>query len=108
MTSVFAWPEIVTPSNATFDQWPGVTVRPVITTARNRTVATWNMTDRIAELDGLSPAVRTEPEAVSARAVALAADLVEPARVTALEKLDEGHQAHRIATDLLRSRLTVS
>ncbi len=66
------------------------------------------MTGRIAELDGLPPAVWTKPEAVSARAVVLAADLVEPARATALEKLDEGHQAHRIATDWLRSRLTVS
>jgi hypothetical protein len=65
------------------------------------------MTDRIAELDRLPPGVRTEPEAVSARAVALAADLVGPARATALEKLDEGHHAHRIATDWLRSRLVV-
>ena len=62
------------------------------------------MTDRIAELDGLPPAVRTDPAAVSARAAVLAADLVEPARATALEKLDEGYQAHRVATDWLRSK----
>jgi hypothetical protein len=65
------------------------------------------MTDRIAALDGLPPAGRTDPAAVSARAAVLVADLVEPARATALEKLDEGHHAHRIATDWLRSRLVV-
>ena len=38
----------------------------------------------------------------------MVADLVEPAKVTALEKLDEGRRALTIATDWLRSKLEPS
>jgi hypothetical protein len=41
---------------------------------------------------------------VSVRAATLLVDLVEPARSTALDKLDEGRQALMIATGWLRSR----
>ncbi|MEX1173721.1 MAG: hypothetical protein WEG56_14050 [Chloroflexota bacterium] len=61
------------------------------------------MAERIAELDGVPPAAPVDPDAVSTRA-ALVADLVEPARSTALEKLDEGRQALAIATSWLRSK----
>jgi hypothetical protein len=60
--------------------------------------------DAIAELDGLDPAKRTEPEAIKARAAVLVADLVEPARATALDQLDEGRHGLEIATAWLRSR----
>jgi hypothetical protein len=63
------------------------------------------MADRIAELDGAPPAAATGPEATAARAATLASDLIEPARSSALEKLDEGRLAHRIATGWLRSKL---
>jgi hypothetical protein len=63
------------------------------------------MADRIAELDGAPPASTTGPEAIAARAATLASDLIEPARSSALEKLDEGRLAHRIATGWLRSKL---
>jgi hypothetical protein len=63
------------------------------------------MAERIAELDGLPPAASTDPDIVARRAAVLAADLTEPARSSALEKLDEGLQAHRIATGWLRSKL---
>jgi len=62
------------------------------------------MADRLAELDG---AVRTEldmPGAIAARVPAIVADLVEPAKVTALEKLGAGDRAIRIATSWVRGR----
>ena len=64
------------------------------------------MADRIAELDGVPPP--KDPDAVSTRAAVLVADLVEPARVTTLEKLDEGRRALTIATGWLRSKLEPS
>lgn len=61
------------------------------------------MADRLAELDGAQPAQPWNPDAVLERAETLFLDLVEPARVTTLEKLDEGRQALAIATGWLRS-----
>jgi len=43
--------------------------------------------------------------AVSARAAELVADLVEPAKATALEKLDEGEHSLAIAVGWLRPKL---
>jgi len=63
---------------------------------------------RLAELDGVSPAEPPDPEAVSARVTELVADLVEPAKTTALEKLGEGEQALRIGTAWLRAKMTPS
>ncbi len=51
------------------------------------------MAVRLAELDGVPPAVPRDPEALSQRTAELVADLVEPAKATALEKLGEGRQA---------------
>lgn len=62
------------------------------------------MADRIAELDGVAPAAQTDPGAFAGRAAVLAADIVEPARSSALEKLDEGRDSLRIATSWLRSK----
>ena len=62
------------------------------------------MAVRIAELDGVPPSAATDRDIVASRTAALTADLIEPARSSALEKLDEGHQAHRIATGWLRSK----
>jgi hypothetical protein len=59
---------------------------------------------RLAELDGVPPAEPADPEAASARATELVADLVEPAKTTALEKLDEGRQALATATGWLRAK----
>jgi hypothetical protein len=58
---------------------------------------------RLAELDGVGSDLDDGP-AVAARVPALLADLVEPAKVTALEKLGEGERAIRIATGRVRSR----
>ena len=66
------------------------------------------MADHLAELDGLPPAAPTDPDAVATSAAVLLADLVEPARATTLEKLDEGRRALTIATGWLRSRLEPS
>jgi hypothetical protein len=60
---------------------------------------------RLAELDGVPPTVPADPDTVATRAAELVADLVEPAKVTALEKLGEGRQAQGIATGWLRSKL---
>lgn len=62
------------------------------------------MADRLAELDGVPPAAPWDPDAVATRAALLVADLVEPARSTALDKLDEGRQTLAIATGWLRSK----
>jgi len=47
-------------------------------------------------------------DAVSARAAALVADLVEPAKSTALEKLGEGERAMRVATSWFQAKVTAS
>jgi hypothetical protein len=62
------------------------------------------MADAIAETDGLDPAKRTEPESIKARAQVLVTDLVEPARATSLDQLDEGRLGLEIATAWLRSK----
>jgi hypothetical protein len=63
---------------------------------------------RLAALDGVPPTEQPDPEAASARVTGLVADLVEPAKATALEKLDEGRQALTIATAWLRAKLAPS
>ena len=64
------------------------------------------MADRLADLDGLPTAASPEPDPVPTRAAVLVADLVEPAKVTALEKLGEAERAMRIATGWLRTKST--
>jgi hypothetical protein len=64
-----------------------------------------DMAVRLAELDGAPPAVVPEPEAVSRRTAELMADLVEPAKSTALEKLGEGRRAFGIANAWVRTKL---
>jgi hypothetical protein len=63
---------------------------------------------RLAELDGVVPAEPGSPDAVSSRVTELVADLVEPAKTTALEKLGEGERAQGIATGWLRPKLDLS
>ncbi|HEY4896737.1 MAG TPA: hypothetical protein VII01_11665 [Solirubrobacteraceae bacterium] len=60
---------------------------------------------RLAELDGVPPAEPTDPDVHSARVTELVADLVEPAKTTALEKVGEGERAQSIATAWLRPKL---
>jgi hypothetical protein len=62
------------------------------------------MADRVAELDGLDPAPPIAPGAFHTRAAQLAADLIEPSRASALDKLDEGRRGLEIATAWLRSK----
>ena len=59
----------------------------------------------LAEHDGLPPAVMADPDSEAARVSALIADLVEPAKVTALEQLGEGRRALGIATSWVRGKL---
>lgn len=61
------------------------------------------MADRLAELDGLGASDLDDHDAVTARVPELLSDLVEPAKVTALEKLGEGERALHIATNWLRA-----
>jgi hypothetical protein len=58
---------------------------------RHRAERGFNRT-HLAELDGLPPVAPTDPDALAAKGAVLLADLAEPARVTALEKLDEGRR----------------
>lgn len=62
------------------------------------------MADRLAELDGAAPPELDLQNATAARVPAVLADLVEPAKVTALEKLGAGDRAIRIATGWVRAR----
>ena len=60
---------------------------------------------RLAELDGVPPAEPADPDAVCIHVTDLVADLVEPAKTTAMEKLGDGEQPHGIAIAWLRSRM---
>jgi hypothetical protein len=66
------------------------------------------MAMHLAELDGLAPAEPDAPDAVTVRASQLVADLVEPAKSTALEKLGEGRPAFDIANAWLRQKFGVA
>lgn len=70
-------------------------------TSQEIAVAAW----RTAELDGVEPAPPEDPDAVTLRAGQLVADLVEPAKSTALEKLGEGKPALDIAVRWLGPKL---
>ena len=61
---------------------------------------------RLAELDGVPAAEPADPDVISTRAIELVADLVEPAKSTALEKLGESDRARTIATGWLPVKLT--
>jgi hypothetical protein len=64
------------------------------------------LSTRLGELDGwLDPDVLGAMTFTEARVVQLTADLVEPARVVTLEKLDEGARAIVLATRWLRPKL---
>jgi hypothetical protein len=63
---------------------------------------------RLAALDGLPPAEPTDPDGHSARVTEIVADLVEPAKTTALEKLGGGEQAQGIAMGWLRPKLLLA
>jgi hypothetical protein len=62
------------------------------------------MAERLAELDGVEPTDFNDNDPVAARVPVVLADLVEPAKVTALEKLGDGERAIKIATSWLRAR----
>jgi hypothetical protein len=70
-----------------------------------RTQALADMAVRLAELDSVPPAVPQDPEVLSRRTTELVADLVEPAKAEALEKLGEGQAAFGIAKAWVRSKL---
>jgi hypothetical protein len=63
---------------------------------------------RLAELDGLPAAPPPDPEAFNGRVAALVADLVEPAKAEALEKLGEGSRAFDIAMGWVRKKFAVA
>jgi hypothetical protein len=63
------------------------------------------MADRLAELDGVN-VTEIDGDGPPAELVERhLADLVEPARSTTLEKLDEGRDAIRVASGWVRSKL---
>lgn len=64
------------------------------------------MAIRLAEFDGVAPPAPRDPEALSRRTAELVADLVEPAKAEALDKLGEGRQSLDIAASWVRSKLT--
>ena len=71
--------------------------------ARTQSIA--DMAARLAERDGVPVAPPADPELLSRRTLELVADLVEPAKAEALEKLGEGRQALEIAKERVRTKL---
>jgi len=65
-----------------------------------------DMAVRLAEFDAVAAAVPSNAEALSLRTMELVADLVEPAKAEALDKLGEGRQALRIATAWVGTKLS--
>jgi hypothetical protein len=64
-----------------------------------------DMAAHLAEIDGGPASVPPDSQAISRRTAELVADLVEPAKATALEKLGEGKQALGIATGWVRAKM---
>lgn len=62
--------------------------------------------DRLAELDGLPAAEPPDTDTFAALVSRLTADLVEPAKVVALEQLGEGTRALTIAAGWVRASLS--
>jgi hypothetical protein len=60
---------------------------------------------RLAELEGVPEALLPPREAFGARVASYVTDFVEPAKVAALEDLDEGRSALGIATGWLRGKM---
>jgi hypothetical protein len=60
---------------------------------------------RLAELDGVPPARAPDRESFSSRTTTLVADLVEPAKSEALDKLGEGRRALDIAAGWVRTKV---
>jgi hypothetical protein len=69
------------------------------------TEAIADMGARLAQHDGVPAALPADPEALIRRTTELVADLVEPAKADALEKLGEGSQALGIAAGWVRAKL---
>jgi hypothetical protein len=63
------------------------------------------LAERLAELDGLDPSPLEDPDAVAARVDQFVDDLVEPARVKALDDMGEGRRAMSIAMRWLEPKL---
>lgn len=61
----------------------------------------------LAELDGVD-APPADEDAMAEQTADLVADLVEPAKATALEKLGEGERGLQIANNWLRSKVRSS
>jgi hypothetical protein len=66
------------------------------------------MAVRLAELDAIPLPAPPDAEGIAACSAQLVADLVEPAKVSALEKLGEGQRALSIATAWVRGKLSVT
>jgi hypothetical protein len=62
---------------------------------------------RLGEIQDVLPVLAPDLEALSTRTAELVADLVEPAKADALEKLGEGQRALGIASAWVRSKLGV-
>ena len=67
-----------------------------------------DMAVRMAKMDGVPAAAPKDPEGLSRRTAELFADLVEPARSDALDKLGEGRRAFDIANNWLRAKFAPS
>jgi hypothetical protein len=63
---------------------------------------------RAAQLDGVEPGPPKDPVAFNKRAGELVADVVEPAKAEALDKLGEGRQALDIAACWVRGKLATN
>jgi hypothetical protein len=72
------------------------------------TAAIADLAVRLAAVDGVPEAELPDDEAQSGRTTQLIADLVQPAKSDALEKLGEGERAYGIANEWLRTKFGVT
>jgi hypothetical protein len=60
----------------------------------------------MAQMDGVPAAAPQDPQALSRRIAEPVADLVQPAKSEALQKLGEGELAYGIANEWLRTKFS--
>jgi hypothetical protein len=67
-----------------------------------------DMAVRMAQIDGVPDAAPPDPEALSRRIAGLVADLVQPAKADALDKLGEGKRAFDMANAWVRTKVVAA
>ena len=94
---------------------PADEVRTAVNTAVRETIFRFELAKRsglaavaAADRDNVASTTPRDPTVTAARMARQEADLVEPARVVALEQVGDGHRAFRLATSWVRGKLAAT